>query len=142
MNTNNHLRFFDTEFKSELEKKLDHLNTRLKDINESKEEFYHVIKKELIDELFNTIGSSRQIEDIIFKSVSKMESLKQSHEDSAYIHLKIKELSNQQDNIEIGIDQNLNILDDVNNNLKQNISDMKKNIEFVKQRIQKLKSRK
>jgi len=135
------LRFFDKEFQKELEKKLDALNTRLKDINESKEEFYNTVNKDVLDELYTSIGSAKQIEDLIFKSVSKMESLKQSHEDAALIHLKIKELSDQQDKIENGLEENLNILDNVNMNVKENLGLMRKNIENIKSRIQKLKSK-
>lgn len=142
MNTNNHLRFFDKEFQKELEKKLDLLNSRLREINESKEEFFLSINKDVIDDLFNSIGSCRQIEDIIFKSVSKMESLKQSHEDAAYIHLKIKEITEQQDKIEVGLDENCQVLDNINTGIKENLSIMRKNIESIKNRIQKLKDRK
>ena len=140
-NTNNHLRFFDKEFQKELEKKLDALNTRLKDLNESKEDFYKTINQEDLNELYTAIGSARQLEDIIFKSVSKMESLKQCHEDSAFIHLKVKELSDQQEKIENGLDENLSILDSVNANIKDNLSMMRKNIEAIKSRIQKLKAK-
>jgi len=115
------------------------LHTRLKDINESKEEFYKTINQEDLNELYTAIGSARQMEDIIFKSVSKMESLKHSHEDSAFIHLKVKELSEQQDKIEKGLDENLSILDSVNANIKDNVSMMRKNIEAIKNRIQKIK---
>lgn len=132
------MRFFDKDFQKDLEKKLDALNTRLKDINESKEEFYNTINKDDIDEIYTSIGSARQIEDIIYKSVSKMESLKQSHEDSAFIHLKIKELSEQQDKIEDGLNENINILGTVNGNIKQNLNMMRKNIETIKNRIQNL----
>ncbi len=115
------------------------MNTRLKDINESKEDFFNSISKDDIDDLYTSIGSVRHIEEILYKSVSKMESLKQSHEDSAFIHLKIKELSDQQDKIEDGLEENLNILTSVNENIKENLNMMKKNIQNVKDRIQKLK---
>ena len=107
MNINHHLRFFDKEFKIELEKKLDNLNTKLKDIDGEKEEFFKSINRDSIEELFTTIGSASQIEEIVFKSVGKMESLKQSHEDSAFIYHKIKEISIQQDKIFEGLDENI-----------------------------------
>lgn len=115
------------------------MNTRLKDLNESKEDFYKSINQEDLNELYNAIGSARQIEEIIFKSVSKMESLKQSHEDSAFIHLEVKDLSEQQEKIENGLEENLSILDSVDANIKDNLSMMRKNIEAIKIRIQKLK---
>lgn len=135
------MRFFDKDFQKELEKKLDSLNSRLKELNESKEDFYKTINQEDLNELYTAIGSARQIEDIIFKSVSKMEGLKQSHEDSAFIHLKVKELSEQQEKIESGLDENLNVLDSVNANIKENLSMMRKNIEAIKNRIQKIKAK-
>lgn len=70
-----------------------------------------------------------------------MESLKQSHEDSALIYHKIKEISNQQDTITEGIDENITILDDVNENIKENVKDMRKNMEFIKKRIEALKGK-
>ena len=118
------------------------MNTRLKEIDENKEEFFLTMNKKNIDDLYNSIGSSRQIEDIIFKSVSKMESLKQNHEDSAFIHLKIKEISDQQDKIEAGLEENTQILEDVNCNIKENLTTMKRNIEAIKKRIELIKSQK
>lgn len=117
------------------------MNTRLKDLNESKEDFYKLINQEELNEIYNAIGSAKQMEDILFKSVSKMESLKQSHEDSAFIHLKVKEISEQQEKIENGLDDNLIILNSVNSNIKDNVSMMRKNIEAIKNRIQKLKAK-
>jgi hypothetical protein len=125
-----------------LEKKLDNLNEKLKNINGEKEEFFNSLNKTSIEDLFSLIGSSRNIEDIVFKSVGKMESLKQNHEDSALIYHKIKEISMQQEKVGEGLDENINILDNVNNNIKENLSDMRRNIDYIKKRIENLKNRK
>ena len=71
-----------------------------------------------------------------------MESLKQNHEDSALIFHKIKEISKQQEKVTEGLDENINVLDNVNNNIKENVMDMRKNIDFIKKRIENLKNRK
>jgi len=142
VNINQHVRFFDKEFKIELEKKLDNLNTKLKDIDGEKEEFFRSLNKGSIEELFSLIGSAKQIEEVVFKSVGKMESLKYNHEDSALIYHKIKEMSGQQDRVAEGLDENINILDDVNANIKENVKDMRRNIEFIKKRIEGLKAKK
>lgn len=121
---------------------MDNLNTKLKDIDGEKEEFFRTLNKNSIEELFSSIGSARQIEDVVFKSVGKMESLKQNHEDSALIYHKIKEISGQQDKISEGIDENINILNDVNENIKENVKDMRKNIDFIKKRIEAIRAKK
>lgn len=142
VNINQHLRFFDKEFKIELEKKLDTLNDKLKDMAGEKEEFSKSLDKSKIEDLYSSIGSTKQIEEIIFKSVGKMESLKQSHEDSALIYHKLKEITGLQDKVTEGLDDNISLLDEVNKNIKENVSDMKKNIEFIKKRIEALKLKK
>ncbi len=121
---------------------MDNLNEKLKNINGEKEEFFNSLNKTSIEDLFSLIGSSRNIEDIVFKSVGKMESLKQNHEDSALIYHKIKEISMQQEKVGEGLDENINILDNVNNNIKENLSDMRRNIDYIKKRIENLKNRK
>jgi gas vesicle protein len=141
-NIDQHQKFFSKEFKTELEKNLDNLNDKLKDIDGEKEGFFNDTHKKSIEELFTLIGSARQIEEVVFKSVGKMESLKQSHEDSALIYHKIKEISGQQDKISEGLDENISVLDNVNTNIKENVKDMKKNIEFIKKRIEAVKAAK
>lgn len=118
---------------------MDALNTRLKEINEGKEEFYQSINKSRIDELYKNFNSSKQVEDLIFKTVTKMESLQNNHEESAYIFLKLKEMIEQQEKVSLTIDDNSEVLSELKQNLGDNLNFMKKNIANIKERLSKLK---
>jgi len=48
------------------------LNNRLQEINEGKEEFYQSINKDLIDQLYKILSDSKEVEDFILKTISKM----------------------------------------------------------------------
>lgn len=120
--------------------KMDALNTRLKELNEGREDFYqNVISKSRLDDLHKGFGSAKQVEELIYKTVSKMESLKGSHEESAYIFLKLKELLEQHDKISSTLDDNTDILNTLKSNLTENVSLIKKNIAYLKERIEKFK---
>lgn len=139
-NIKNNLRLFDKDYQKEIQAKMDGLNTRLKEINEGKEDFYqNVISKSRIDELYRMFGSSKQVEELIFKTVSKMESLKCTHEESAYIFLKLKEMVEQVDKVSASIDENSDLLSSLKTNLVENTDVMKKNITSLKERLNKLK---
>ncbi len=138
-NIKNHLRLFDKEYQKEIQTKMEALNVRLKEINEGREEFYQNITKSKVDELYKAFNSSKQVEDLIFKTVTKMESLQNNHEESAYIFLKLKEMLEQQEKIGLSMDENCDILNELKENINQNVGSMKKNIHTLKERLAKLK---
>ena len=135
----NNLRLFDKEYQKEIQTKMDALNTRLKELNEGKEEFYQTISKTKIDELFKGFSSSKQVEDLIFKTVTKMESLQNNHEESAYIFLKLKEMLEQHEKISITIEENQEVLSNLKVNITDNVKTMKKNTVNIRERLNKLK---
>ena len=115
------------------------LNTRLSGLNEGKENFYQTINKQKIDELYKGFVSSKHVEDLIFKTLTKIESLENKHEEGAFIFLKLKEMIEQQDKISLEIKENKDILTNLNDGMKSNIETMKKNIVYLKQRLSKIK---
>jgi hypothetical protein len=115
------------------------LNTRLKDINEGKEEFYQTISKSRIDDLYKSFQSSKQVEDLIFKTVSKMESLESKHEESAYIFLKLKEMLEQQEKVLYEINENKELLKVLKENIDSNVQTMRNNVVNLKERLDKIK---
>jgi methyl-accepting chemotaxis protein len=136
----NNLRLFDKEYQKELDEKMKSLGQRLKEINEGKEEFYtSIISKPKIDELHKSFGHSKQVEDLIFKTVAKIESLKSNHEESAYIFLKIREMLEQQEKVGMTIEDNLSVLSTLQENIRENADTMKKNIHSLKERLSKIK---
>jgi hypothetical protein len=118
---------------------MDSLNTRLTQINEGKEDFYKSINKNKMDELIKGFNSSRDVEEQIFKTVSKLESIKNNHEESAFIFLKLKEIMEQQEKIELGLTDNLDTLTVLQDNIKQNVGGIKNNLNNLKERLKKLK---
>ena len=88
----NHLRLFDNDFQKEIRSKLEALTKRIDEIIGGKENFYSTVKDEKLQELYSGFDSSKDVEDLIFNTISKMENLKNNHEESAFISLKIKEL--------------------------------------------------
>jgi uncharacterized membrane protein YcaP (DUF421 family) len=135
----NHLKLFDNDYQKELKTKTEALSQRLNEINEGKDEFFKSINKAKIDELFKKFASSKEVEDYIFKTISKMEALKNNHEESAFIFVKLKDMLDQHDKVEQEIIENDSILDNICENIAENKKAMLKNIETIKQRLSKIK---
>ena len=66
-----------------------------------------------------------------------MESLKNSHEESAFISLKIKELIDQQEKISVNIPENKKLLDNLKNNIIQNSEVMQNNLKILNEKLNK-----
>ena len=115
------------------------LSTKLSQLNEGKENFYQTINKQKIDELYNGFVSSKHVEDLIFKTLTKIESLENKHEEGAFIFLKLREIIEQQEKLTSEIQENKEILTNLNQGIKNNVATMKKNLVHLKQRISKIK---
>jgi septation ring formation regulator EzrA len=66
-----------------------------------------------------------------------MESIKNSHEESAFISLKIKELIDQQEKISVNIQENKKLLDNLKNNIIQNSEVMQNNLKILNEKLNK-----
>ena len=114
------------KFKKEIEAQKDIIIKRVKEMEN--DDFYNVIDKEYIDDLFTGFQNSQEIENIITETVNKMESLKEGHEVSAYVGLKLQEMIEQQEKLGNEINNNSQILINLKKNIKNNIEVMRKNI--------------
>ena len=121
------------KFKKEIEAQKDIIIKRVKEMEN--DDFYNVIDKEYIDDLFTGFQNSQEIENIITETVNKMESLKEGHEVSAYVGLKLQEMIEQQEKLGNEINNNSQILINLKKNIKNNIEVMRKNIELLKAKI-------
>jgi hypothetical protein len=138
----NHYKLLDGDHQKDLLNKLGNLNERLKILDEVNEEFYHnILNRQKIDELSKHFATSKEIEQLIYTTIEKLESSKNSHEESAFIFVKLKEMLEQQNRISESISENEEILDKVNENMSENIGVMKKNLEVIKSRYNKLKEK-
>ena len=131
----NLLRFSDTEFKNEITEKMKALGERLGEIKNGNEDFYAKVNKAKLDELYNGFNSSKEVEELIYNTINKMESLKNNHEQSAFISLKLKELIDQQEKLAKCMDDNKKILLSLKENIKGNVDVMKKNIEVINNKL-------
>lgn len=131
----NLLRFSDTEFKNEITEKMKALGERLGEIKNGNEDFYAKVDKTKLDELYNGFNSSKEVEELIYNTINKMESLKNNHEQSAFISLKLKELIDQQEKLAKCMDDNKKILLSLKENIKGNVDVMKKNIEVINNKL-------
>ena len=131
----NLLRFSDTEFKNEITEKMKALGERLGEIKNGNEDFYAKVNKDKLDELYNGFSSSKEVEELIYNTINKMESLKNNHEQSAFISLKLKELIDQQAKLAKCMDDNKKILESLKENIKTNADVMKKNIEVINSKL-------
>jgi hypothetical protein len=68
-----------------------------------------------------------------------MESLKNNHEESAYIFVKLKEMLEQQDKMECIMEDDHQCLELLKENIVENKASIRKNIENIKQRLNKIK---
>ena len=128
------IKLLDPEFKKEIEGQKNIIYKRVKEL-ERNDEFYNVIDKEYLDDLYTGFKNSEEIENIITSTVSKMETLKEGHEISAYVGLKLQEMIEQQEKLGSEINHNNQILINLKKNVKNNIEVMKKNIKLLKAKI-------
>ena len=128
------IKLLDPEFKKDLERQKDIITKRVKEI-ENNDDFYNVIDKEYLDSLYSGFKNGEEIENIITDTVAKMESLKEGHEISAFVGLKLKEMIEQQEKLGNEMNYNSQILINLKKNIKNNIDVMKKNIELIKEKI-------
>lgn len=128
------IKLLDPEFKKEIERQKNIIYKRVKEMKRN-DELYNVIDKEYLDDLYTGFKNSEEIENIITSTVSKMETLKEGHEISAYVGLKLQEMIEQQVKLGSEINHNNQILINLKKNVKNNIAVMKKNIELLKAKI-------
>ena len=128
------IKLLDPEFKKELENQKYIISKRVKEM-EINDEFYNVIDKEYLDDLYTGFKNGEEIENIITDTVEKMENLKEGHEVSAFVGLKLQEMIEQQEKLGLEINHNSQILINLKKNIKNNIEVMKKNIGLLKTKI-------
>jgi hypothetical protein len=128
------IKLYDPDFKRELDKQKNIISKRVREMDLN-EDFYKVIDKKYLDELFTGFKDGQEIENIINDTVTKMESLKEGHEISAYVGLKLQEMIQQQEKLGMEMNNNSQILINLKKNIKNNIEVMKKNIELLKAKI-------
>ena len=126
---------FDQDFQKEINEKMDALSKRITEIKTGSQDFYENVNKAKLDDLYSGFTSSKDVEQVIFNTIAKMESLKNNHEGSAFISLKIKDLIEQQEKISITINENCGILDKLKENITKNVEVMKKNIEIINKKL-------
>ena len=102
---------------------------------EINDEFYNIIDKEYLDNIYSGFNNAEEIENIITETVSKMENLKERHERSAFVSLKLQEMIEQQVKIGNEIVNNSEILINLKKNIKSNVDVMKKNFEMLKSKM-------
>ena len=128
------IQLLNPEFKKEIERQKNIISKRVKEM-EINDEFYNVIDKEYLDDLYTGFKNGEEIENIITDTVTKMENLKEGHEVSAYVGLKLQEMIEQQEKLGTEINHNSQILINLKKNIKNNIEVMRKNIDLLKVKI-------
>ena len=128
------IKIHDIDFKKKIEEQKNLINKRVKEM-EISTDFYEMLDKEYLDTLFSGFSNSEEIENIITETVSKMESLKDRHEISAFVGLKLQELIEQQVKLGNEIIDNSEILINLKRNIKNNVEVMKKNLELLKTKL-------
>lgn len=113
----------------------------MNEISNGKEEFYRDIQKIRLDELSKYVNSAKEVEDLIFKTMTKVDTLKQNHEESASIFVKINDLMTMNDKMNMLIDEDLLELDKMKSSINENNNVIKKNIGYIKTRIENLKKK-
>jgi len=83
--------------------------------------------------------SAKDVEELIFRSISKLESYKNAHEESAYIYVKLQEVVDNQENIKQQIYENHKIIQELDQNMKENIEMIRMNLQILKKRLKALK---
>ena len=130
----NKIKIYDTDFKKKIEEQKNIISKRVKEMN-ANYEFYNVIDKGYLDDLYSGFKNADEIEEVINETVTKMENLKDRHEISAYVGLKLQELIDQQVKLGNDISDNTEILINLKKNIKNNVEVMKKNLTILKSKL-------
>ena len=130
----NKIKIYDTDFKKKIEEQKNIISKRVKEMN-ANYEFYNVIDKGYLDDLYSGFKNADEIEEIITEIVTKMENLKDRHEISAFVGLKLQELIEQQVKLGNDISDNTEILINLKKNIKNNVEVMKKNLAILKSKL-------
>ena len=128
------IRIHDIDFKKKIEDQKNIISKRVKEM-EISTDFYDILDKEYLDALFSGFKNSEEIENIITETVTKMENMKDRHEISAFVGLKLQEMIEQQIKLGNEIIDNSEILINLKKNIKNNVEVMKKNLELLKAKL-------
>ena len=128
------IKIHDIDFKKKIEEQKNLINKRVKEMDINSD-FYEILDKEYLDALFFGFKNSEEIENIINDTVTKMEGLKDRHEISAFVGLKLQEMIEQQVKLGNEIIDNSEILINLKKNIKNNVEVMKKNLELLKTKL-------
>lgn len=127
--------FYDKAAKNEISKKFDNANLKLDEIKENYKELYDKIEEDKIQDLFVEGIEAKETEKIINDTISKMELMKDEHEQSIYLSNKVKELIQKNEQIKEQIEEDTLMLDQLKENVENNVNTMKKNINVIKQKL-------
>ena len=127
--------FFDKASKNEITKKFDNANLKLDEIKENYKEIYDKMEEDKIQDLLVEGVEAKEAEKIINDTISKMELLKDEHEQSIYLSNKVRELIMKNEQIKEQIEEDTLILEQLKENAENNFNTMKKNINVIKQKL-------
>ena len=127
--------FYDKIAKNEIMKNYDNANIKLEDIRENYKKIYDTMDEEKIKDLISEGINAKEAEKIINNTITKMELLKDEHEQSIYLSQKVKELINKNEQIKERIESDTLMLEQLKENVENNANTMKKNIEIIKQKM-------
>jgi len=127
--------FYDKTAKNEISKKFDNANLKLDEIKENYKELYDKIEEDKIQDLFVEGIEAKEAEKIINDTISKMELMKDEHEQSIYLSNKVKELIQKNEQIKEQIEEDTLMLEQLKENVENNVNTMKKNINVIKQKL-------
>lgn len=128
------IRIYDSDFKKKIEEQKNIISKRVREMDMN-DDFYNILDKEYLDDLYTGFKNAEEIEDIITETVSKMENMKERHEISAFVGIKLQELIGQQVKLGNEINDNMEILINLKKNIKNNVNVMKKNLEILKSKL-------
>ena len=128
------IKIYDIDFKKKIEEQKNIISKRVNEMD-NRDDFYNILDKDYLDDLYTGFKNSEEIENIITETVTKMESLKDRHEISAFVGLKLQEMIEQQVKLGNDINNNAEIIINLKKNIKNNVDIMKKNLEILKHKL-------
>ena len=129
------IRLSDSKFNNRLAKSVEFGLSKVENISNNHNGMYDKFNLEKLNNLLSSGFDAEEIEKILNNCMTKIYLLNDEHEKAVYMGQKIKELIEQQKNVDNELDENSKMLDELNENIKTNIEVMKKNIEIIKNKI-------
>lgn len=135
----NKMNLLDKDYAITLKGKMDNLEKYVKEMSSDNHAFLATLSLDRLEELHKNLPEAHRIEDLLYRIINKLEGLKDKHEESAAIYVKLNELLSEQDEISVKVEENFELLKAFKKGIAENNERIKENVKVLRERLGKVK---